>query len=115
MTLTPLILALLLSGAPDCEVTGTVPKNIKEVICKVATSVHGGKSPVNQLTIVLKRAPAATVATKSIDAKDFLLTLLNSWKEGRKVKVARVEAYYNRVHLATAKTNVFSPPSVTFH
>ena len=99
----------------ECKITGTVPPKIREVICKVATSVHGGEAPVNQLTVMLKRAPAAAVATKNLDAKNFMLTLLNSWMTGRKAQVARVEAHYQRVHLATAKTNAWSEPSVIFH
>ena len=67
------------------------------------------------LTVVLRQGPAAAVASKNLDAKNFLLALLEAWKKGRKVKVARVELYYGRVHLATTKTNAFSPPSVIFH
>ena len=101
--------------AQDCEITGTVPNKIKKVICGVATSVHGGKPPVNQLTLILKRASAAAVSLKNLTAKDFMLTLLDTWKTERKVRIARVEAHYGRVHIATAETSAWSSDKVTFH
>ena len=101
--------------AQGCEITGTVPNTIKKAICGVATSIDGGKPPVNQLTLILKRAPAATVSLKNLAAKDFLLTLLDLWKTERKVRIARVEVFYRRVHIATAETSVWSSDKVTFH
>ena len=80
-------------SARSCDITGNIPTKIRDVICQVATSVDGGDAPVNQLTLVLQRAPAAAVGTKSIDAKDFLLTLLDTWMTGRGVRVARIEAH----------------------
>ena len=110
-----LLAAVMVQSAQACDISGNVPAKIRDVICQVAASVNGGAAPVNQLTLVLQRAPAAAVAIKNIDAKNFLLTLLDTWKNGRGVRVARVEAYYERVHLATAKTNGMGAPSVSFH
>ena len=98
-----------------CDITGNVPSNIRKIICQVATSVDGGDEPVNRLTLMLKRSIAEEVSSKSMDAKNFMLSILTAWKNGRNVKVARVDAFYQRVHLATAKTNVFSDDSVEFH
>ena len=123
MTRITMLLALLLLltvstavlPGQNCDITGTVPSEIKAVLCKTATSVHGGGAPVNQLTIMLRRSYATIISTKNMDAKNFMLTLLGAWKRGRKVKVARVEAYHGRAHLATAKTSAWSDDAVTFH
>ena len=112
--LTVVFIGLAIPAYP-CDITGTVPADIRGVICKVATSVHGGGAPVNQLTLILKEDVAAAVSAKGLSAKDFMLTLLRSWKNGRGVRVARVEAHYGQVHLATAKTNARGEPTVEFH
>ena len=100
--------------AQSCEITGTVPKKIRDSICGVAESVHGGTAPTNILTIAMKRAPAAAFSTRSPDAKDMALTLLNAWKTGRGVKVAEVHFYRGRARLAVAETTVFSGDVVKF-
>ncbi len=113
------VLSLLSTVVPlqseDCDITGDVPSNLRRTICQVATSVDGGDEPVNRLTLMLKRSVAKEVSGKGMDAKNFMLSILDAWKNGRKVKVARVDAFYQRTHLATAKTNVFSGDSVEFH
>jgi len=98
-----------------CEITGNVPASIRGVICGVATSVHGGDAPVNQLTIIVTREMAFALRAKSPDADNLMLALLNRWMTDRGVQVARVEAFYGRTHLATAKTRVFGAPRVEYH
>ena len=101
--------------ARSCEITGNVPVSIRGVICGVATSVHGGDAPVNQLTIMVTREVAFALRAKTPDAEDFMLTLLNRWMTERVARVARVEAFYGRAHLATAETRVFGAPRVEYH
>ena len=101
--------------AQTCEITGTVPASIRGAICSVATSVHGGEPPVNQLTLMVTREVAYTIAAETPDARDFMLTLLDRWLADRKVRVARIEVFYGRAHLATAETRVFGRPIVEFH
>ena len=84
-------------------------------LCSVATSVHGGEPPVNQLTLIVTREVAYTIAADTLDARDFMLTLLDRWMTDRNVRVARVEVFYGRAHLATAETRVFGGPTVEFH
>ena len=119
MRLIPLVVLLtLVSGASyaqTCEVTGNVPTELRKPICAVATSVHGGGAPVNQLTVMFRRQLANEVASETLDAKNMLLQLLGAWTRTRGVRVARVEVFYEKVHLATVKTSVFGRPSVTFH
>ena len=101
--------------AQQCPISGTVPDNIRRNICDVAQSVNGGDAPVNQLTVVLKRAPALAVAAGNLDARDFMMALLNSWMSGRGVEVARVEAYSTgQSRIAVAETRIFGAPRVTF-
>ena len=101
--------------AQTCEITGTMPASIRGAICSVATSVHGGEPPVNQLTLIVTREVAYTIAAETPDARDFMLTLLDRWLTDRKVRVARFEVFYGRAHLATAETRVFGGPTVEFH
>ena len=101
-------------SAQSCEITGNVPTKIRGVICRVATSVNGGGAPVNQLTVMLKRAPVAALWAKTPEARDFMLTLLDTWMTGRGVQVARVEAYFGRARVAVAETRVWGSPRVTF-
>lgn len=112
------VVAAVLSAAPaaaQCEITGEVPQAIRSVICNIATSVHGGDAPVNALTLIVSRPVAAQIRAETVDAEDMLLTLLAAWQNTRQVDVARVEVFYGRAHLATARTHVFRQPSVTFH
>ena len=101
--------------AQSCEITGKVPRSIRENICAVATSVHGGDAPVNQLTLMLTREVAYAIRARTPDADNFMLTLLDRWMTDRGVSVARVEVFYGRAHIATAETHMFSTPSVTYH
>ena len=48
-----------------CEITGNVPASIGGLICSVATSVHGGDAPVNQLTIIVTREMAFALRAKT--------------------------------------------------
>ena len=117
----PTILLILIAtlsaqtlSAQSCDIDGNVPARIQKSICKVATSVHGGGAPVNQLTVMFRKAPAYNIAAETPEAKNMMLTLLNVWKTDRKVRVARVEAYYGRARLAVAKTRAFGSPTVEF-
>ncbi len=116
-----LVAAALLLAAPSlalaqtCEITGNVPASLRSVICGVATSVHGSDAPVNQLTIIVTREMAFALRARSPDADNLMLALLNRWMTDRGVRVARVEAFYGRTHLATAKTRVFGAPRVEYH
>ena len=101
--------------AQTCEITGTVPASIRGVVCVVATSVHGGESPGNELTLVVTREFAFLVTAQTPVARDFILTLLDRWMTDRNVRVARVEVYYGRAHLATARPRVLSGPLIEFH
>ena len=58
-----------------CEITGNVPASISGVICSVATSVHGGDAPVNQLTIIVTREMAFALRAKTPDAGRRTLTM----------------------------------------
>ena len=87
----------------------------QDVICGVATSVHGGDAPVNQLTIIVTREMAFALRARSPDADNVMLALLDRWMTDHGVRVARVEAFYGRTHLATAKTRVFGAPRVEYH
>ena len=98
-----------------CEITGNVPASLSGVICSVTTSVHGGDAPVNQLTIIVTREMAFALRAKTPDADNVMLALLDRWMTDRGVRVARVEAFYGRAHLATAKTRVFGAPRVEYH
>ena len=119
--LMPFVVAVLMlnASAPGlaqrCEITGTVPASIRGVICGVATSVDGGGPPVNQLTLVVTREVAFTISTENPDAQNFMLALLDLWTTDRNVRVARMEVYYGRAHLATAQTRAFRRPTVEFH
>ena len=110
-----LFVAPSLAFAQTCEITGSVPASVRSVICGVATSVHGGDAPVNQLTIMVTREMAFALRARSPDADNLMLALLNRWMTNRGVRVARVEAFYGRTHLATAKTRVFGAPRVEYH
>ena len=88
VTLTPTELS-----AQSCEITGTVPARIRNSICGIAESAHGGPAPTNILTILMQRAPAAAFATRSPDARDMALTLLRAWKTGRNAQTAEVHFY----------------------
>lgn len=110
-----LFLTPSLPFAQTCEITGDVPAPLRSVICNVATSVHGGDAPVNQLTIIVTREMAFALRARSPDADNVMLALLHRWMTDRGVQVARVEAFYGRTHLATAKTRVFGAPRVEYH
>ena len=92
-----------------------MPQAIRTAICGVATSVYGGDEPVNALTLIVRRDVATTIAARTPDARDFMLTLLDRWMTDRNVRVARVEVFYGRAHLAAAETRVFGGPTVEFH
>lgn len=122
LLLTTLAMALTVfptSADASCEITGRVPSSIRSAICRVATSVHGGEAPVNQLTLIVTREIAREISAETPDARDFMLTLLDRWMTDRpsslRLRVARVEVFYGRAHLATAKTRVFGNPTVEFH
>ena len=68
-----------------------------------------------QLTLIVTREVAFTISAETPDARDFMLTLLDRWMTDRNVRVARVEVFYGRAHLATAQTRVFGGPTVEFH
>ena len=111
---------LVLSASPPglaqtCEIEGTVPASIRSVICRMATSVHGGEPPVNRLTVVVTREVAFAISAETPDVRDLLLTLLDRWITARNVRVARVEVFFGRAHLATARTRLFGRPIVEFH
>ena len=101
-------------SAQMCEITGTVPTKIRANICNVATGAHGGDKPINQLTISLKRAPAAALWAKTPEARSFMLTLRDTWMTGRGVKMARVEAYFGQARVAVAETRAWGSPRVMF-
>ena len=101
--------------AQTCEITGDVPASIRGAIRSAAAPVHGGDAPVKLLTIIVTRDLAVTLRAKTPDAEDFMLTLLNRWMSDRGVRVARVEAFYGRAHLATAETRVLGAPRVKYH
>ena len=92
-----------------------MPQAIRAVVCGIATSVHGGDPPVNALTIMATLPVATAIRVKTPDAENALLTLLDSWITQRGVRVARLEVFYGRAHLATASTGVFGAPTVEFH
>ena len=110
-----LFLAPSLAFAQTCETTGNVPASLRSVICGVATSVHGGDAPVNELTIIVTREIAFALREQSLDANNLMLALLNRWMTDRGVRVARVEAFYGHTHLATAKTRGLGAPRVEYH
>lgn len=101
--------------AQTCEVTGSVPPALRGPICGIAASVHGGGEPVNQLTVMVKQEIAYGIAAKTPDAKNLLLQLLGAWKRTKGVRVAQVEVFYGKAHLATVETTVFSGDKVEFH
>ena len=115
MTATVLLTVALPAFAQTCEITGNVPASIRGVICGMATSVHGGDAPVNQLTIIVTREMAFALRAKAPDADNLMLALLDRWMTDRGIRVARVEAFYGRTHLATAETRVFGAPRVEYH
>ena len=113
-----IVVAVFLFASPafaQCDVSGQIPGALRGPLCEISTSISGSGPPVNQLTLMVKREVATAVRAKTPDAEDLLLTILNSWMNLRSAKVARVEVYYGRAHLATAKTNVFRAPSVNYH
>ena len=79
------------------------------------TRREAAQPAVNQLTLIVTREVAYTIAADTLDARDFMLTLLDRWMTDRNVRVARVEVSYGRAHLATAETRVFGGPTVEFH
>ena len=111
---TVLLVATSSAFAQSCEITGNVPASIRSVICGVATSVHGGEAPVNQLTIIVTREMAFALRAKTPDADNLMLALLDRWMTDRGVRVARIEAFYGRTHLATVKTRAFGAPRVEY-
>lgn len=112
-------LLVVLTAAPalaQCEITGNVPQQLRDPICGIATSAHGGDAPVNQLTLTVSVSVATAVRLETPPvAEDALLDLLAAWKRLRGVRVARLEVFYGRAHLATARTHVIRPDSVEFH
>ena len=90
--------------AQKCEITGNVPASIRSVICGVATSVHGGDAPINRLTAIVSREMAFALRARVPDADNLMLVLLDRRMMGRDIQVARVDAFYGRTHLATAKS-----------
>ena len=108
------IAAVSPSAAQTCEITGTIPESIRDPICGIATSAHGGGEPVNQLTVIVRQEIAYGIRAKTPDAENLLLTLLGAWKRTRNVRVAQVEVFYGEVHLATAETTVFSGDKVKY-
>ena len=70
-----LLMVSLPAFAQTCEITGNVPASIRGVICGIATSVHGGDAPVNQLTIIVTREVAFALRAKRPDVEDFMLAL----------------------------------------
>ena len=115
MAATVLLTIALPAFAQTCEITGNVPASITRVICGMATSVHGGDAPVNQLTIIVTREMAFALRAKAPDADNLMLALLDRWMTDRGIRVARVEAFYGRTHLATAETRMFGAPRVEYH
>ncbi|MCY4059459.1 MAG: hypothetical protein OXG44_15830 [Gammaproteobacteria bacterium] len=109
------VAAAAAAAAQGCEITGTVPQNLRGAICNLATSVHGGGEPVNELTVILRLEVATLVRLQSPDAEDAMLNILDAWMNGRNVRVARATFYYGRAHLATAQTRVFGAPDVEYH
>ena len=99
----------------SCEITGTIPPELQEPICNIASSAHGGGEPSNQLTVMLTPALAMSVRAKDLEAENMLQQLLGAWMRTRKVRVARVEAFYGSIHLATVETHAYRSPSVEFH
>ena len=104
------------SPAPPCEITGNVPPVLWPLLCDFATSVHGGEGPVNALTVMVEDADIArAIRSGSPEAENLLLNILNAWMVQRGVRVAQVDIFYGRAHIATAETHVWRAPSVTFH
>ena len=104
------------SPAPPCEITGNVPPVLWPLLCDFATSVHGGEGPVNALTVMVEDADIArAIRSGSPEAENLLLNMLNAWMVQRGVRVAQVDIFYGRAHIATAETHVWRAPSVTFH
>ena len=99
----------------QCDITGNVPAQLRAPICGIATSAHGGDAPVNQLTLIVSVSVATAVRLETPVAESALLDLLAAWKRLRGVRVARLEVFYGRAHLATARTHVIRPDSVEFH
>ena len=101
--------------SPPCDITGNVPDVLRPLLCTVATSVHGGDAPVNQLTVTVDRDIADAIRARMSEAENMLLNMLDAWMTQRGVRVASVEVFYGRAHLATVETHVWRAPSVTFH
>ena len=95
---------------------GTYPPVLWPLLCDFATSVHGGEGPVNALTVMVEDADIArAIRSGSPEAENLLLNMLNAWMVQRGVRVAQVDIFYGRAHIATAETHVWRAPSVTFH
>ena len=58
---------------------------------------------------------ARAIRSGSPEAENLLLNMLNAWMVQRGVRVAQVDIFYGRAHIATAETHVWRAPSVTFH
>ena len=107
----------LMADAP-CDLSGNIPRELFDLLCQMAASAHGEGAPLNALTVVM--APehadlAREIRAGSIEAENMLLELHGAWTRTLGARACMVEVFYGRAHLATAMTNVFSPPSVTFH
>lgn len=101
------------SRAMACTTGGTIPASMKPLICTVAVDAHGGDAPVNGLYIMVKPGLDRVIYSRSLEAKEMLLSLLKAWKTVRSARVARVEVFtVNETHLATVKTTVFSGDQV---
>lgn len=107
----------LMADAP-CDLSGNISRELFDLLCQMAASAHGEGAPLNALTVVMAPAQAdlaRQIRAGSIEAENMLLEMHGAWLRTLGARAGMVEVFYGRAHLATVMTNVFSPPSVTFH
>ena len=103
------------SPVPPCDISGNVPDALWPLLCQLAVSVHGGDEPSNVLTVTVGDSDMATgIGSGSPQAENMLLELLGAWMRVRGIRVAAVDVFYGRAHLATAETHAWRAPTVTF-
>ena len=111
-----LVLSAFVASAQEqtCKVSGTVPELIKKYTCPMATAIHGNTKR-RTLSLRVNREMAKEFRSESVDAEEFLLRVLDVWKNQKKNnRIGWVKVYYGRVHLATARTRAGKRDVVEF-
>ena len=102
------------SVVAGCASAGQVPPSIQVAACKISTALHGDPGGM-RLTVRLMPDVAASVAAKTVDARDGLATLADGWRTAIGRNLGYVDVFYGQAHLATVQATSNGPARITFH